>query len=66
MTETLTDQEMRDLRKHNLYHVSGDDIAFPNFKYCKPDAPYYEHVGDSWVMIELPAGFVSPMAGAAQ
>lgn len=63
MTEKLTEQKMKDLQKANLYHVSGDDIAFPNFRYCKSDAPYYEHIDNAWVQIQLPAGFVSVMAG---
>lgn len=54
MDDKLTDEQMKELRKMNLYHISGDDVAFPNRKYCKPDAPYYEKVGGEWRKVRLP------------
>ena len=57
----MTDQEMTALRNANLYHISGDDVAFPNFRYCKPDAPYYERVGGEWVEVQLPVADTLPI-----
>jgi hypothetical protein len=52
MDDELTEAQMKELREANIYHISGDDIAFPNFKYCTWDAPYYMEMNNgNWVRI---------------